>query len=388
MRPTLIVGGIVGALCCIWTVRAQLLSGSEHNPADDPSNSYPCIMTVTRDNIYAHSGGDQRFHKTHLFQKNDKVHVLRKSARFNGDWLEIKPPTGSFNWIPKTHVKIKRDSLVAIAHSLGRPKVEILVGSNVPGEQINGTWHIDDGTEVVRLPHIREMIQNEIAYIAIDVLPNQVHYIPEESVEGSQRESMPSNLVPEMTPAVKLVAHAEKALQANHLDEAENFLVQAMQESSDPSQKKMIAKRRDEIQEKKMSYVRPGKMTGPIRLTPTSGNQATQAGTYKKTTTLYRPAGFSQTQRTERYQDKTIRSPHWSGWGYLQRSPFQHPDGRRIYQLVTKQESVITYAMVTSDRTLEPLVGKYVSLGGPTMVNARSNSIRTEYMLVTSIAQP
>ncbi len=388
MRPTLLVGGIVGALCCIWTVRAQLLSGSEHSPAVDPNNVYPAIMTITKDNTYAHSCGEQRFHKTYQFQKNDKVYVLRRSKRFEGGWLEIKPPPGSFNWIRKSDVKMKPDSLVAIADGNGRPKVEIIVGSTVNGEQVNGTWQIEAGTEVVRNPRIPNMVRREENYIAIDVLPNQVHYIPETIVEGSKREAAPSNLVPQMTPAAELVAQAEKAFQADHLREAETFYVQALEKSTDPDQKRMIAKRRDEVRDKIKASYRDTRISDPRRLASNSYTRNAQTVSFQQTETRYRPARFSQSFRSNSSRDHTIGQAKWHGWGYLRRSALTHPDGRQMYQLVSRQGLFINYALVTSDRTLEPLVGKLVNLGGPTMRNVGADSMRTEYILVTAVAQP
>src|SRR6478609_8081218 len=71
---------------------------------------YPFLAEVAVDRAEVQSGAGRRFYTTDRLDKGTVVEVFRRDT---GGWFAIRPPEGSFSWIPAAQVKLTDEADVA-----------------------------------------------------------------------------------------------------------------------------------------------------------------------------------------------------------------------------------------------------------------------------------
>lgn len=72
---------------------------------------FPYTAVVNDDSVYIYSGPGSTHYTTDIFQKGDSVEVHR---HLPGGWCAIRPPAGSFSWVPRVYVQVLGDGLAKI----------------------------------------------------------------------------------------------------------------------------------------------------------------------------------------------------------------------------------------------------------------------------------
>lgn len=80
-------------------------------PALAVAESFPYSARVTVDGTYVRSGPGNEYYPTAKLAAGCKVEVYRHDA---GDWCAIRPPEGSFSWVPAKYLKLGRDGVAEV----------------------------------------------------------------------------------------------------------------------------------------------------------------------------------------------------------------------------------------------------------------------------------
>ncbi|MEN8127644.1 MAG: hypothetical protein ABFR90_07545 [Planctomycetota bacterium] len=111
---------------------------------------YPFIATVTGNNVYVRSGKGTAYYHCSKLNTNDNVTVIEEVF----GWAKVVPPEGSYSWIHKDYVDVKKDT----------PKVGVLNGDNVR------VWAGSDDIEPMRSSSMQTKLNTgEI----VELLPSQ-----------------------------------------------------------------------------------------------------------------------------------------------------------------------------------------------------------------------
>jgi len=71
-------------------------------PSQASADDFPYDGVITENEAYVRSGNKRSFYPTDRLSRGDRVVVVRQDP---GGWLMIKPPPGSFSWIPTRYVR-------------------------------------------------------------------------------------------------------------------------------------------------------------------------------------------------------------------------------------------------------------------------------------------
>lgn len=72
---------------------------------------FPYTAYVTQDEAYVRSGAGRNFYATAQLKRGEKVEVHAREA---GGWLAIRPPEGSFSWVPGERLKVGDDGIALV----------------------------------------------------------------------------------------------------------------------------------------------------------------------------------------------------------------------------------------------------------------------------------
>ena len=95
------------ALLCLPLVLQNCID-SKHVEGND---AFPFTAIVLRDNTPVRSGPSHEHYPTDNLHHGQRVEVYRHDA---GDWYAIRPPRGSFSWVPAECVQIGDDNLAEV----------------------------------------------------------------------------------------------------------------------------------------------------------------------------------------------------------------------------------------------------------------------------------
>ncbi len=77
--------------------------------AEEPS--YPYTAYVNTDDTYIRSGPGKNYYPTDKLARGDTVEVYRHDP---GGWYAIRPPRGSFSWVPARLLQPTKDSVAIV----------------------------------------------------------------------------------------------------------------------------------------------------------------------------------------------------------------------------------------------------------------------------------
>ena len=75
------------------------------------AEDFPYQAIINDDSVYIYSGPGSTHYTTDVFQRGDSVEVYQ---HLPGGWCAIRPPAGSFSWVPRAYVQPLGDGLAKI----------------------------------------------------------------------------------------------------------------------------------------------------------------------------------------------------------------------------------------------------------------------------------
>lgn len=374
MRPMYVIGGGIVALAL-----GGVLAWTRLAPAQAPTSSVPPVtetMTVMVNDVQVRSGPSTDFYPTGTLNQGDRVEVVGKAE--NPGWLKIKPPAGTVSWVNALAIKQTTPSTGVIewANPEGVP---VRSGSIRPDQDLNVIkTTATNGTQVV-LRGKALTLGNYGLNIPIEPLASEVRYIPETVVSrsGVQPASAqaPGNGFVQPPPGTgpSLLAQADEAYQ-----KARQLYMQAAQ-STDPNEKSLAMSRLQNLAP--VGAAGNGQPPGYPFATAAQGGGApkvvlgTTVGLQGSagTTAAYVPNGQPA-------------APKWSSWGKLQKTAIKLADGTPIYRIADDRGN-FSYTVPGQGLTLEPYVGRTVSVYGPTPYGS-GDYFRDNYTVASYLALP
>src|SRR5262249_47385266 len=102
--PMRLIRGIVVSACAVWSALSvhQLAFSAEQFPYTAYCNS---------DDIYVRSGPGKNYYPTEKLSKGAAVEIYRHDP---GGWYAIRPPEGSFSWVPADALKPTGNGLAVV----------------------------------------------------------------------------------------------------------------------------------------------------------------------------------------------------------------------------------------------------------------------------------
>jgi hypothetical protein len=334
MRSALVLGGILGVLAWGPGARAQ------QTPAA-PQRTQRTI-TVPEADVRSGPSTSSSYYATTKLHRNDTVIVVGQDPR-NAEWLAIEPPPGSFSWIDARYVDRKGSNYAFVKDGENPP---VLIGSSLVNQKptVQAAAKLKPGTTLVVIGE--PMKDGGNTYLPIQPAPQEVRYIPASAVQGSLSVPLPADgagagpaAAAAATGAALTIQQADAAYRARDFASAKRLYEQAVQASSDYSQKAYCFNQLDAI-------------------TKMPAQQWNNVQSTAKTTSLS-PAGPPPGDPLA----KLSPGWQWSTWGSLRKAPFQK-DGRPVYSLDDSKGQVLMYATAPPGMTLDPYVGRMMTLYG------------------------
>ena len=96
----LVLGTLCMAICGLAAVGASSAAGQE--------TSFPYTAYANTDDTYVRSGPGKNYYPTDKLARGDKVEVYRHDP---GGWYAVRPPRGSFSWVPARLLQPTKDGL-------------------------------------------------------------------------------------------------------------------------------------------------------------------------------------------------------------------------------------------------------------------------------------
>ncbi len=75
----------------------------------------------------------------------------------------------------------------------------------------------------------------------------------------------------------------------------------------------------------------------------------------------------------------------WTKWGTLRKTAFVQPNGAPMYRLEDERGAPLAYAVAAAGYTLEPYVGRYVTLYGASAYRS-DDAMRGNYVIVSQLS--
>src|SRR5690242_1919599 len=122
------------------------------------ADEFPCTAYVTAARAEVVAGPGQRFYATQYLDRGTKLEIYREET---SGWLAIRPPEGSFSWVPAQFIE-----RLATDEQVGRVK------------QATGTWI---GTAVEQVSEHRQEVTLKVGEI--------VEILGEKSITGQSDSS-------------------------------------------------------------------------------------------------------------------------------------------------------------------------------------------------------
>ncbi|MDO4550375.1 MAG: SH3 domain-containing protein [Planctomycetia bacterium] len=136
--------GIFLCICGLMSVGEEKTFGEE----------FPYTAIINDDSVYIYSGPGSTYYTTDVFQKGDSVEVYQ---HLPGGWCAIRPPAGSFAWVPRNYLQPLGDSLARITsddvpsrigsklYPMRREQISVMLRSGkvveiLDDSPMNGNW--------------------------------------------------------------------------------------------------------------------------------------------------------------------------------------------------------------------------------------------------------
>lgn len=315
---------------------------------------------ILQNEIEVRSGPSKNFFPTSKLFRNDKVYVLRQS-KDAPDWLEIKPPTGSFSWVNAKYVKQIDGRQAYVECDPTRP-VPILPGSTLVNQEPNReVMKLTAGTIVVIVD--RPLSVNGETWLPIQPHSNEVRYIPADAVQRTQVIAATAgpvqwNRTPDGFTGNSVLADAQQAERSNDISRARQLYQLIANNSTDQNQKAYAMNR--------LAALPQGGVPG----------QTTSNSGYNPA-----PPGPSMSNLVQ------TQAAAWTTYGRLRDTKLTREDGQPIFSLEDAQGKVINYVTTAPGKSLQSYVGRMVAVYGPTMYRADS-AARMQYVVASHVAVP
>ncbi len=339
MRPTLMLGGIVGMFLTALAGQAQT----------------PDVRTVIAREVLVRSGPSESFYPTSRLSYGERVTIVKQPpGSQQAGWLAIVPPHGSFSWISQRFVK---EIQPGTAEVIADTPVPILVGSSESKDEPN-----KEGTQAKRGEQVviigAPNYTDKGVWLPILAQPREVRYIPESAVQAMSTPALAAGApASRQAPGVPLVAPNPVAAAPPKNDAVAQNLQKAADAEKDPVARGQILQ-----------------LLASRQATATSASTVVAAAA---------PAGANTAQYSGPAGSPYSTSPKWTEYGVLQRTAFSEGDGRPVYRLEDDRGRVLTYATPLPNLSLEPYVGRKLTLYGPSYYN---QSIRVNEVTVSHVA--
>jgi hypothetical protein len=365
MRTACWIGACLGLLAGALDARAQ---SSEFQWGSAP---------IVAPKVQAWSGPNQeKNYPTNQLKQSDQVTVkLNKSGQpivipdvnpGHPGWLEIKPPRGSFSWIPQRFIQkqISGNTWVVAAEV----PVGIYVGSQVVQDEPKvEKVQLSKGTQVIVLDSPKPGKSGGY-YYPIESPENEPRYIPADSINkaqvtvGSPQSSRPgavaqvSNTVPAAANSyADLFARADAAERLGKNADAKALFEAAQRATNDPGNKVRCANRIDALVKGNTAAAGGWNLGGPNR---------TVAGT----TALY-------TSNATSPRALVPGQRQWTEWGILKKTTLPPIDGQEVYRLEVNGQPY-AYATAQPGFTLGSYVNRFITLYGLVSTSPPDDAMR------------
>jgi hypothetical protein len=357
MRAALLLGGIVGVVVTALPAVGQTLAD---------------VRVVNTAEVLVRSGPSDKFYPTSKLHKGDKVEIVSQPAEAQQPgWLAIKPPRGSFSWINQRFVEVM---VPGTGKVVADNAVAVLVGSSETNEQpTKEAIKAARGSQVIILD--RPNYTDSGVWLPIRPQAGEVRYIPASAVlpsgaaqavaanYGSGPKAQPS---PPGTPVVAPAAGQE---------EERSTLQKAADLTTDPVRRQQILQLIASLPAPGPAPQLPGhpsNVASPVNASVPSGGTPVQAST------------ASNTHASSQAPGVTASGARWSSYGELRRTAFKEADGRPVYALVDSQGRAPLYATPLPNLSLEPYVGRRLTLYGPMSYHG-DPCLRVDMMTVSHV---
>jgi len=351
MRPALMLGAFVG-------VFVTGLPGQAQAPPD--------VRVINVTEVLVRSGPSDKFYPTSRLAQGERVVVVPQPPdALQAGWLAIKPPRGSFSWINQRFVEV---IVPGTGKVVADTPIPVLVGSSESkDEPTKEGIKATRGSQVIILD--KANYTDRGVWLPILPQPGEVRYIPESAVLPSASApavAANSNLPmarPTAAPGVPVVAPTPSAGAAGVGDEVVRNLQKAADAETDP--------------------VRRAQILQMLASLPPRSSAAQQAVYPSTVVAAAAPAGGNTALYAGGSAATFIAAAKWSDYGELRRTAFREADGRPVYALVDAQGHTRIYATPLPNLSLEPYLGRHLSLYGPTFYNQNE---RVNEMTVSHVA--
>jgi len=120
-RPLL--GLFLGSMGALWIGCVQ---GAE--------SGFPFTAIVLRDNTPVRSGPAEQYYPTDVLHRGQQVEIYRHDS---GDWYAIRPPRGSFSWVPAGCLQVGADNVAEVMVEGVTARIGSRVSDDCTTEQIH-----------------------------------------------------------------------------------------------------------------------------------------------------------------------------------------------------------------------------------------------------------
>lgn len=375
MRPMYIIGAAIAVLA-LGGVFAWTRMAPAQTPVQQPVAAGE-EMTITAAEVDVRSGPSTNFYATTRLKAGDKVRVVQTDKN-NPGWLAIKPPAGSQSWIEATFVQRSGpNGQHGTVFCDEATTVPIKPASHVVNvEPSVVSLNLKRGT-IVSIAG-KEVFNANKAWLPIESLPNELRYIPETAV-GAPRAAQggvpaapaPSGFVAPPGGDNSLLAQAAEARQ-----KAEQLYLRVYQTSMDQNEKNEAFRQLNMLKQSATpAQGQPGYPFTTVQGQPKVNLGVQQASQTGSSTVNYNGGGTQPTGQAQ-----------WTRWGVLRKAAF-NTNGQATFRLEDERGTPIAYAVAASGYTLDPYVGRTVTLYGGTAYRSEE-PMRGNYVVVQNISTP
>jgi uncharacterized protein YgiM (DUF1202 family) len=96
------LGVFVGS-CCAWLIAASVVAAE--------NGQFPYTAYANSDDVYVRSGPGKNYYPTDKLARGEAVEIYRHDP---GGWYAIRPPRGSFSWVPARLLQPTKDHLATV----------------------------------------------------------------------------------------------------------------------------------------------------------------------------------------------------------------------------------------------------------------------------------
>ena len=96
--------------------------------------SFPFAAIVLRDNTPVRSGPAEQYYPTDVLHRGQQVEIYRHDS---GDWYAIRPPRGSFSWVPAGCLQVSEDNLAEVMVEGVAARVGSRLSEDCTAEQVH-----------------------------------------------------------------------------------------------------------------------------------------------------------------------------------------------------------------------------------------------------------